>query len=113
VRLKNLGQVLSYIIPGKTIICGDFNIAENKMYIRGTGWLRGYKKKDYQIKERTVVNEIIKQTGSVNIFQNKNSTRLPIKLQFDHILIPKGMSLIRNKLLNVKGTEHRACVVEI
>jgi endonuclease/exonuclease/phosphatase family metal-dependent hydrolase len=113
VRLKSLGQLLSYVIPGRTILCGDLNIAENKLFIRGTGWLRGYKKRHYRVKERTIVNSIIKDAGLINVFENKNTTKLPIKLQFDHILVPHNITVVKSKMVKVKGTEHKTCIVDV
>lgn len=97
------------------IFCGDYNVSDSRIFNRLTGWVRGFKKPDYMIDERKEFEEIFSKFGLLNIFRGHSTSisNRPL-LQFDHILIPKNMSLQNKAVLKKRfGSDHKMLSADV
>lgn len=98
-----------------TIYCGDYNVVDNKLFNRLTGWIRGFDYFDYLLDERTAFEQLYQKEQLINVFQGKSTWAFnkPL-LQFDHILIPDTFKIRSHTLLkNRYGSDHRVLIADI
>jgi len=98
-----------------TIYCGDFNVIDNKLVNRLTGWMRGYKHLDYLLDERGAFEELYRKEKLINIFRGKSTTIVnrPI-IQLDHILTPFIYPIISHELSRKRyGSDHKILFASI
>jgi endonuclease/exonuclease/phosphatase family metal-dependent hydrolase len=115
-RLEQFQQILDQI-PARTIpiICGDLNIVDGRFGNWTTGWFRGFHLTDYKINERRTFELMLSKNNFNNIFFRKNTTVYkPIRLQFDHILIPKNLGVSHMEISKRSyGSDHKMLLVDI
>lgn len=98
-----------------TIYCGDFNVVDNKLFNRVTGWIRGFSHFDYLLDERSLFENFFEREHLVNIFRGKSTSFIhrPL-LQFDHILIPKQFPITNHVIIKKRyGSDHHILILEI
>ena len=98
-----------------TIYCGDFNVVDNKLFNRLTGWMRGFQHFDYLLDEREAFEKLFEKEQLINIFRGKSTAFVnrPL-LQFDHILVPDIFKIRSHTLLQKRfGSDHRVLIADI
>jgi len=115
-----LGELTTLIQKTKrpvtpTIYCGDFNVVDNKIVNRLTGWMRGFTHLDYLLDERESFEKLYQQEKLINIFRGKSTSIVnhPL-LQLDHILVPHSFPITGNALTRKRyGSDHRILIADI
>lgn len=113
VRIAQLTKILSRYADERTIFCGDLNVVADPLFKFFGGWLFGYKLSDYFFDERRKVNELIKSFNLQNPFAKRNTSIFPLYTQFDHILVPENMKIVRKKLFKVAFSDHKGLQLDI
>jgi len=107
-RLKQLERFVNWGLDvSNRISCGDFNITSSKLFTEFMGKMIGYTEKDRLVNEGKEASKLFKKVHFNNIFA-KFSTCGPklLKLQFDHILLPKNISKYSIELKGKYGSDH-------
>lgn len=95
------------------IFCGDFNIVDNIIVNVATGWARGYKLIDYVTNERKLFERLCQRYNFINIFKGISTWVIP-KIQFDHILVPKGITVHHYTVSKKRfGSDHRMLFADV
>lgn len=113
-RLKHMETVFNEIvIPGRTIIAGDFNVFKNPVFIWLFGFLRGYTLKEHFMKEYEKFNQMLTEKHFVNIFKG-SCTMIPCVLneQADYIVIPDNIKNYKSKIMGKYLSDHNMLMLE-
>lgn len=98
------------------IICGDFNISDNKLFHVLTGWARGYRKTDYKLSERREAQKLFESHSFSNIFAKKATTfnirNIPL-IQLDHVLVSSHFEVTSKYVNRRYGSDHHILLTEI
>ena len=97
------------------ILCGDFNIVDSKLFNILTGWTRGFRLNEYNFSERDAFEKLCDQYNMVNLFKDISTSVIPkLLLQFDHILVPKDVSILYKEVSKVRfGSDHNMLLADI
>lgn len=113
-ELKTLITITKHVtIP--TIYCGDFNVVDNKLVNRLTGWMRGFTPLDYLLDERSSFEKLYQKEELINIFRGKSTSLVnhPL-LQLDHILVPYSFTVTGHTLTRKRyGSDHRMLITDV
>lgn len=115
-RLAEFRTIVAHLDPKiPAILAGDFNIVDNWWFNLFTGWIRGFKLREYFLNERAEFERIVTANGYRNIFRKRSTTvtNRPI-LQFDHILIPGQATVVSHHVEKKRfGSDHRMLVADL
>lgn len=97
------------------IICGDLNIIDSRILNIASGWARGFTRADYFTNERRAFEQLCTQYGFDNIFHGISTWLFMLpRLQFDHILVPKGTPVHHKTVSPIRcGSDHRMVSADI
>lgn len=113
-RLKQFNIVLSNTSKKhRNIICGDFNIVENKLIKPFTWFIGSTFKEIFLQSERKIFQEKFRKFNLKNPFLG-NTTIPAMKNQSDHILVPENMRVISKKVcIDSYGSDHYPLILEV
>lgn len=114
-RKSEFNKVLSFFKKdgGGNIICGDLNIFSKFWINILIGWGFNFSIRDYFTNERRAFNRIFKKNALINVF-SKKITFPKLRMQLDHILIPRGTNV--KQVLLAKSpfdSDHKYIFVEL
>jgi endonuclease/exonuclease/phosphatase family metal-dependent hydrolase len=113
-RLDSFRKVSDYALGLENpIICGDLNTIQWDLVKAMTGWARGFKLKEYKIKEGPTLERMIKERQLRNHFSGQDTTvyganivKLPLQLDY---IITNSQLLLENIEISRRsfGSDHK------
>lgn len=114
-RLLQLGEVMAKLDRSEVnILCGDLNITDSRLFKYVTGFVRSYAKLDYRVDEKDLAARYFEEMDFKNVFDGEPTCFWRfLKLQFDHVLVPSDIKVIRKYVRGRMGSDHAVLTCDL
>ncbi len=115
-RLEEMKMILSHLNHAEpAILAGDFNIVDNRLFNIVTGWMRGYRFREYFVNERREFETLVERHKYRNIFRKRSTYFMSYPVvQYDHILVPDSFHVRYHRVeKRLYGSDHRMLLADI